>query len=97
MFKLTSCDELIFLRQEWGIKVRITFILTLSSLQSSCEHLQELISNLNYSLLSLPQIVMDWTKYVELSVVRGNQIMTYMATILGRNKPLSTRQLKDHY
>ena len=30
-----------------------------------------------YSLLSLPRIPRDWTKYVELSVIRGNQIMTY--------------------
>ena len=30
-----------------------------------------------YSLLSIPQISRDWAKYVELSVVRGNQIMTY--------------------
>ena len=30
-----------------------------------------------YSLLSLSRIPRDWTKYVELSVVRGNQIMTY--------------------
>ena len=30
-----------------------------------------------YSLLSIPRISRDWAKYVELSVVRGNQIMTY--------------------
>ena len=31
----------------------------------------------NYSLLSIPRISRDWAKYVELSVVRGNQIMTH--------------------
>ena len=36
-----------------------------------------LLNLLNYSLLSIPQISRDWAKYVELSVVRGNQIMTY--------------------
>ena len=30
-----------------------------------------------YSLLWLSRIPWDWTKFVELSVVRGNQIMTY--------------------
>ena len=30
-----------------------------------------------YSLLSIPQISRDWAKYVELSVVRGIQIMMY--------------------
>ena len=30
-----------------------------------------------YSLLSIPQISRDYAKYVELSVVRGNHIMTY--------------------
>ena len=30
-----------------------------------------------YSLLSIPRISRDWAKYVELSVVRGNQFMTY--------------------
>ena len=30
-----------------------------------------------YSLLLIPRISRDWAKYVELSVVRGNQIMTY--------------------
>ena len=33
--------------------------------------------NIIYSLLSIPRISRDWAKYVELSVVRGNQIMTY--------------------
>ena len=32
---------------------------------------------LQYSLLSIPRISRDWAKYVELSVGRGNQIMTY--------------------
>ena len=30
-----------------------------------------------YSLLSIPRIPRDWAIYVELSVVRGNQIMTH--------------------
>ena len=30
-----------------------------------------------YSLLSIPRISRDWAKYVELSVVQGNQIMMY--------------------
>ena len=29
------------------------------------------------SVLSIPRISRDWAKYVELSVVRGKQIMTY--------------------
>ena len=32
---------------------------------------------LYYSLLSIPRISRDWAKCVELSVVRGNHIMTY--------------------
>ena len=31
----------------------------------------------SYSLLSIPRISRDWAKYVELSLVRGNQNMTF--------------------
>ena len=48
----------------------------------------------NYSLLSLLRIPRDWTKYVQLSVVLGNPIMTY-GYHFGRNKSLSTCPLID--
>ena len=41
---------------------------------SDVRNLQFLI---NTVLLSIPRISRDWAKYVELSAVRGNQIMTY--------------------
>ena len=48
-----------------------------------CLHLTSAVGGMlntnitKYSLLSIPRISRDWAKYVELSVVRGNQIMTY--------------------